>query len=598
MRTHEPQESRAPHHPRRGIRTLTGLLAAAVILHVGGGNEAAASPGPPPAECVTGRFLVAGEELLAGAATAGLAVASHVAGDPGHGRVLVLENGNIAIDGLCGPTAAVTRRRKEQLRIKAKWTDCDSVAGRLRLRAVIDTTNCQTLRGTLRAKKAKLLRAFEATRQATQIPQCRAEDVFRLLQERVFGAQGCRVQTCHGAAAAGGLDLQWSAAHGSLVDAPVANPVAAAAGKRRVVPGDASASFLYQKLTGALAPGEGGAMPSVGAPLDAAELALVRAWIEGGAPATGALDTAPCLPAHEFEPAFPLSKPPGGHQIVLNGPTLDPGEEIEGCMWVRVPNDSDFVVGHWEYSLNPGTHHFAVWEQRSGGAPTTGVFAPGDVACLGQGARFAISLSGAPEAPYFVDAYPAGVGKVIKGGSYLGLNPHYYNEFDVPVQVKIWINLHPVAGPVQHVADTLLSQEATLAGRTSYSISVPPYAVGTLRLRYRNPFARPMRIFNLSSHQHQRGTRFTAWRASGEKLFENFDWAHPEILIFDPPFTLAPGEYVDYECEHDNGVTRPVRRCGDAPADQGCTPGEPVPLTFGVSAEDDMCFLTGLYYLD
>jgi hypothetical protein len=41
-----------------------------------------------------------------------------------------------------------------------------------------------------------------------------------------------------------------------------------------------------------------------------------------------------------------------------------------------------------------------------------------------------------------------------------------------------------------------------------------------------------------------------------------------------------------------------VRRCGDAAGDRGCTPGEPIPVTFGVTAQDEMCFLTGLYYLD
>ena len=42
-----------------------------------------------------------------------------------------------------------------------------------------------------------------------------------------------------------------------------------------------------------------------------------------------------------------------------------------------------------------------------------------------------------------------------------------------------------------------------------------------------------MRIFHVSSHQHQRGTHFTAWDSGGEKIFENYDWAHPAILEFD-----------------------------------------------------------------
>ncbi len=92
--------------------------------------------------------------------------------------------------------------------------------------------------------------------------------------------------------------------------------------------------------------------------------------------------------------------------------------------------------------------------------------------------------------------------------------------------------------------------------------------------------------------------RVTAWNSAGEKIFENFDWAHPAILNFDEPWVLAADDWIDFECEWDNGVTRPVRRCGDAVTDSGCVPGEPRNVTFGVTAQDEMCFLTGLYYVE
>ena len=70
----------------------------------------------------------------------------------------------------------------------------------------------------------------------------------------------------------------------------------------------------------------------------------------------------------------------------------------------------------------------------------------------------------------------------------------------------------------------------------------------------------------------------------------------PRVLNFDPPLSLAPGDYLDYQCTHDNGVTRTVRRCGDSETDRNCTPGEPIPVTFGLTAQDEMCLLTGLVY--
>ena len=52
---------------------------------------------------------------------------------------------------------------------------------------------------------------------------------------------------------------------------------------------------------------------------------------------------------------------------------------------------------------------------------------------------------------------------------------------------------------------------------------------------------------------------------------------------------LAPGDWIDYECQHDNGVTRPVKR--DAA-------GNPIDLVFGVSTDDEMCILPATYYTD
>jgi hypothetical protein len=115
-------------------------------------------------------------------------------------------------------------------------------------------------------------------------------------------------------------------------------------------------------------------------------------------------------------------------------------------------------------------------------------------------------------------------------------------------------------------------------------------------LRYFNSTPGPLTIPQISSHMHKRGIRFDAWHSDGSPLYENTDWSHPRIVNLEPPLTLAPGDYIEYQCTHDNGVTRDVRRCGDAPSDKGCTIGAEMPVTFGVTAQDEMCFLTGLVY--
>jgi hypothetical protein len=52
---------------------------------------------------------------------------------------------------------------------------------------------------------------------------------------------------------------------------------------------------------------------------------------------------------------------------------------------------------------------------------------------------------------------------------------------------------------------------------------------------------------------------------------------------------LQPNDYIDYDCLHDNGVQRPVKLDAN---------GKPTGLTFGVTTDDEMCVLTGAYYVD
>ncbi|HJQ85528.1 MAG TPA: hypothetical protein VKA21_15680, partial [Candidatus Binatia bacterium] len=330
------------------------------------------------------------------------------------------------------------------------------------------------------------------------------------------------------------------------------------------------------------AAGEGDPMPLFGLPLSAPELQAIDAWIAAGAPATGVAAGAPCLPRPGYVPAPPLPVPPGGFQVVLDGPTLLPHEEQEGCLWLPVPNDTDFYAGRFEFSLNPGTHHYAIFEYQAAGAPETGVWELNNFGCV-NGAGIGGSIAGAPYAPYFQQTNPPGVARRIAAGSYIGLNAHYHNEFDVPIQIKVWSNFYPYVGTPEHVAKSIQDLSST------FTINVAPYTQAIHPGRFTNTSGVPMSIYSVAGHMHFRGLRFTIWKMDGTKIYESFDWAHPGGRTFEPPFVLEPGDWFDYECLYDNGVTRPVRR-DDA--------GNPRNLTFGVSTEDAMCVLVGAYYDD
>jgi hypothetical protein len=267
---------------------------------------------------------------------------------------------------------------------------------------------------------------------------------------------------------------------------------------------------------------------------------------------------------------------------VLDGPTLQPGQEQEGCLWIQVPNPTDFAVGKWEFALNPGTHHFAIFGYNQGGVPQTGVWQAGDVGCI-SGAQFGNAISGSPQSPYFIDAYPPGIARMLSAGSYIGLNAHYHNPYTVPIQMKVWTNVYPYEGTPEHLAETIIEFD------DMFTIYVPPFTQKAHPGRFTNNFGRAMNVFQVTGHMHKRGLRFTAWASDGSKLYENYDWSHPIFRHLDPPFVLAPGDHIDYECLHDNGVTRAVKR--DAA-------GNPIPVTFGLTTDDEMCTLNGQYYLD
>jgi hypothetical protein len=125
---------------------------------------------------------------------------------------------------------------------------------------------------------------------------------FDAIQQAIFNVS-CVSGSCHSSITqAGGLVLEEGQSYERLVGVLPSNATARAAGLERVAPGNPERSFLLRKLTG---PGaaEGGRMPQAAAPLVAADIERVRAWIVEGAPG-------PSLPTPTFStPATPSQTP-------------------------------------------------------------------------------------------------------------------------------------------------------------------------------------------------------------------------------------------------------------------------------------------------
>jgi len=125
----------------------------------------------------------------------------------------------------------------------------------------------------------------------SSLPKCDADSTFAQVQQQIFEGQGCTASACHGENATGGLDLRPENAYASLINVP-----ATSGDYVRVFPGEQELSVLYQKVAAKTEdfqlsvlpnPISGGAMPTGPGVLSEDDLALLRAWIRGGAPETG-----------------------------------------------------------------------------------------------------------------------------------------------------------------------------------------------------------------------------------------------------------------------------------------------------------------------
>ena len=89
---------------------------------------------------------------------------------------------------------------------------------------------------------------------------------------------------------------------------------------------------------------------------------------------------------------------------------------------------------------------------------------------------------------------------------------------------------------------------------------------------------------------HRRGKTFIEEYPVGNPIYFSDDWDHPTRLDFDPPMWVPYGGVIHYECVHDNGFSNPADVKRNAL-------GIPTALKFGLSANEDMCIMPGLYFV-
>lgn len=176
--------------------------------------------------------------------------------------------------------------------------------------------------------------------------------------------------------------------------------------------------------------------------------------------------------------------------------------------------------------------------------------------------------------------FPAGVALRLPANAALDLNSHYVNKTNSELSGEAYANLHTVdASQIQHVASTLnlpnLSFELPPKQRTTISKT---FIAGSLDFPVGPDGS--VRILMLTSHIHARGEEFVirivGGPRSGEVIYTNTNWEHPEIINYTPVIVLKRGEGLTSEVTFNNTTSRTIR--------------------FGLTSEDEMDIIFGYWY--
>jgi hypothetical protein len=422
-------------------------------------------------------------------------------------------------------------------------------------------------------------------------PASHASSSFARIQSSILAAQCVGCHTAGQAAATqSGLALDAGVAYDNLVGAAPANLLAREDGLLRVKPFRPDSSLLYHKLSwvpGHHARDYGMPMPAGSTTgLSEGQLEYVRRWIEAGAPRTGdVVDTALLADRtpQRVPPFAPLPAPAVGVQLRVDSFPVRGRFERELFLYRKLDNSADVYVNRIETKVRPGSHHLLLYTFDDSRGPFCALRpAANEMRDIRNtdGSMNAIAMLPMACHVFFGGAmvaqsdfrFPEGVALRLPPNAGLDLNTHYVNRTGAEFPGEVEVNLHTVdRSRVRTVASPLNLQNTDITVRahadttiaTTFVVSEPT-----------------MTIITLTSHMHERGTRFVVrlkgGARDGEVVYDNADWAHPLVRTFDTPLVLRKGEALVSEVTYHNTTDRVIH--------------------FGLTSEDEMGIVFGYYY--
>lgn len=283
----------------------------------------------------------------------------------------------------------------------------------------------------------------------------------------------------------------------------------------------------------------------------------------------------------------PPSSPEEGIQLTMKV-TVEPGQETTVCKNFAMPQGA-FDVGRFEHAMTPVSHHLLVYPLSITSDQVTDelIYACDESAAV-QETRTGILYG--TQSPTSDLPLPEGIAFGARGGLAVQLEYHLLNVTDAPVDAEVALNLWRAKGTI--------TGEAGMLFMFHNRIAIAPQSRGEARQRCR--ITNDLQLLTLVPHMHSRGVAMQAQRATGtgspQPLFDLQGWEN-DTVVFDPPVSFAPNDFVDYRCEYDNPSASYVFDGFSARNDEMCVTGG-IYFRYGdrLPIFDEFCFGEGIVY--
>jgi len=262
------------------------------------------------------------------------------------------------------------------------------------------------------------------------------------------------------------------------------------------------------------------------------------------------------------QPDAGITPPIGETFSVTGGPySVEPGVENTVCVTKQLSNPTAARVRAIRTTLSAGSHHMIITKVPA--FSQTDVVTPCQPFDAGMGSDV-LFIAEQPQAEL---VYPEGAALEIEANQKLSIEVHYLNYLPETIDVTGLVELELIE------PDGAATEPVQFFFNGDFGLFLPAQQTTTHTTLM--PMPADARIFGMTSHMHRLGVKATIHRATSsgeplELLHESTDWADPPLTQFDPPITLG-GDMLLLTCEWFNYTEQAV--------------------TFGLSANDEMCFL-------